>query len=301
VLGQARAIEELGGQGGARQQPRREVRETPRAAPVAEPPPVREPAPPPLEPPRVREPAPAPVEPPAATTRPAKTGDPVVDFQNANPKIDTSPRSTEALTELFNRASSGGRTQTSRPGKFTPVRTRGSSAELEVIADLAGRPEVVRIELVPSAKGGRSPDMVIEVRQADGTTAKTRVEVTAATGAAKGRQDVGKGTSTEVTGVDEIVSAVRRKAKSTPGEPSQLEAPLAGVPTGGTIAVVLQRATAAQGPADVTAAMAALAPELAGQPHVQAIEFYVPGPKGRAPLRYVRGADGSYTLVQRTP
>src|SRR4029450_12866743 len=95
------------------------------------------------------------------------------------------------------RTSSGGRTQTSVQGKFTPVRTRGASAELEVITDIAARQEAVSIELIPSAKGSRSPDMVIEVRQADGSTVKTRVEITAATGAAKGRQNVGKGTSTE--------------------------------------------------------------------------------------------------------
>ena len=62
------------------------------------------------------------------------------------------------------------------------------------------------------------------------------------------------------------------------------------------LAIVLPRATSAQGPADVAAAMAQLAPELASQPHVEAIEFYVPGPKGRAPLRYNRAADGTYTL-----
>jgi hypothetical protein len=288
----ARAIGQLEGRGGARQEPRRDVRAEPKPEAITEPARKQEPPPPPVEPVRVQEPPP----PPAAPQRPAKTGDPVVDFQNLNPKINRSQRSTEALTELFNRTASGGRTKTSVPGKYTPVRTRGGSAELEVIVDIAARPEVVSIELIPSAKGSRTPDMVIEVRQADGATTKTRVEITAATGAAKGRQEVGKGTSTETTGVDEIVSAVRRKAKSTPGEPSQLDVPLTGVPVGGILAVVLQRSTSAQAPADVSTAMGLLAAELAGQPHVHTIEFYVPGPKGRAPIRYVRAADGTYTL-----
>jgi hypothetical protein len=283
-LSQARAIGQLEGRAGARQEARPEVRDEPRVAPRVEPAPVQEPVPPPAEPPT------------AAPTRPAKTGDPVVDFQNLIPKLDRSQRSTEALTELFRRTSSGGRTETPVPGTYVPVQTRGASAELEVIIDIAGRPEVVRIELIPSSSAGRTPDMVIDVRQADGTVVRTRVEITTATGAARGRQDVGEGTSVEQTGVNEIVASVRRKAESTPTKPSQLTAPLAGVRTGGILAIVLPRSTSAQAPADVAAAMGILAPELVNQPHVEAIEFYVPGPKGRAPLRYLRQPDGTFVL-----
>ena len=251
----------------------------------------------------MREPAPPPTEPPpTGPSRPAKTGDPVVDIQNdprIGNKLDRSQRSTEALGELVRRTSSGGRTETPVPGTYVPVQTRGASGELEVIFDIARRPEVVRIELIPSSSAGRTPDMVIDVRQADGSIVRTRVEITAATGAARGRQDVAEGTSVEQTGVSEIVSAVRRKAESTPSKPSQLVAPLTGVRTGGIIAVVLQRSTSAQGAADVAAAMGVLAPELANQPHVEEIEFYVPGPKGQAPLRYQRAPDGTYVLQPR--
>jgi hypothetical protein len=138
--------------------------------------------------------------------------------------------------------------------------------------------------------------MVIDVLQPNGTTVRTRVEITAATGAGRGRQNVGEGTSVEQTGVAEIVSAVRRKSESTPTQPSQLAAPLGDVRTGGILAIVLPRSTSQQAPADVATAMGILAPELVGRAHVEAIEFYVPGPKGRAPLRYTRAADGTYVL-----
>jgi Domain of unknown function (DUF4157) len=283
-LSQGRAIGQLEGRAGARQEATPEVRSEPRPAAKSEPAPVQEPAPLPT--------------PPTAEPPPARTGNPVVDFQARFPKVDRSQTSTAALTELFRRTSSGGRTATPRPGEYLPVQTRGAAAELRVIVDLAGRTEVVRIELIPSSSAGRTPDMLIEVRQADGTTKISRLEITAATGGGRGYKDVGAGGSTE-TGIPEIVSAVRRKAASTPSKPSQLTSPVPGVRSGGTLSIQLPRATSAQGPVDVALAMTILAPELAGQPHVEAIEFSIPGPKGQAPLRYTRGADGTYTLQPR--
>jgi hypothetical protein len=266
-----------------------------------EPPPAaKAPAPAPEPPPAAKAPAPA-AEPPAAAAAPApapapaRTGDPVVDFQARYPKVDPSPSSMAALGELFRRTSSGGRTQTPRPGEYVPVQTRGAAAELEAIVNLAARPEVVKIELIPSSSAGRTPDLVVDVRQPDGSVVRSRFEITAATGAARGYQPAGGGGATP-TGVEQIVSAVRRKAASTPGKPSQLVSPLSGVAPGGTLSIQLPRSSSTQGPVDVAVAMAVLAPELAGQPHVQAIEFGVPGPKGQGPLRYTRNPNGSYTL-----
>jgi len=133
------------------------------------------------------------------------------------------------------------------------------------------------------------------VKQSDGSVVKSRFEITAATGAARGYQPAGGGGSTP-TGVEQIVAAVRRKAATTPSKPSQLTSPMAGVDPGGTLAIQLPRSSSGQGPADVAVAMGVLAPELATQPHVQAIEFFVPGPKGTGPLRYTRNVNGSYTL-----
>ena len=239
----------------------------------------------------------APVVSPAAKPAAAiaKTGDPAVDFQARCPKVDPSPSSMAALRELFRRTLSGGRTQTPRPGQYVGVSTRGAAAELEVIVNLADRPDVVKIELIPSSSAGRSCDIVIDWRQPDGSIAKSRAEITAATGAARGYQPAGGGIATE-TGVEQIIAAVRRKAASMPGKPSQLVAPMPGVATGGMLAIELPRSSSARGPADVAAAMAALAPELINQPHVHVIEFYVPGPKGTGPLRYTRNLDGTFTL-----
>jgi Domain of unknown function (DUF4157) len=279
-------------------------------APAPEPPPtVKAPAPAPEPPPAVKAPAPAPEPPPTAAKIPEppatapppkpaavpKTGDPVVDFQARFPKVDPSSSSMSALAELFRRAGSGGRTKTPRPGEYVPVLTRGAAAELEVIVNLSARPEVVRIELIPSSSAGRTPDIVVHVRQPDGSVAKSRYEITAATGAARGYQEAGGGGS-RPTGVEQIVAAVRRKAATTPSKPSQLTSPMTGVAPGGTLAIQLPRATSAQGPVDVAVAMGVLAPELANQPHVQAVEFFVPGPKGQGPLRYTRNPDGTFTL-----
>ena len=213
-------------------------------------------------------------------------------FRERFPKVDGSSTSMAALTEIFERSRSGGRAVTPRPGEYLPMRTRGATPELRTIIAHHNRPEVVRIELVPASSAGRTPDMVVHVRGPDGTVTPTRVEVTAATGGRRGYQPHGVG-GQRVPGVADIVAAVRRKIRSRPGRPSQLDVPMPGVPAGGTVAVHLPRAAPGTSN-DVATAMSQLAQELRNTPHVHAVEFYLPG---APPVRYVRDAAGGFSAL----
>jgi hypothetical protein len=219
-------------------------------------------------------------------------------FQARFPKVNPSEATLRALSDLFRRTSSGGRSVTPRPGKYVPSLVRGAAPELKTIISFAARGDVVLIDLLPSTTAQRTPDMVVHVRQPDGSIARTRVEIRTLTGGGIGYQDVGEG-GRNIATPDRIEAAIRSKVRTSSSRRSQLDVPIAdplypgGVPPGGTLVVHLPRGgpQAAQN-ADI--AMTALAAELQGMPHVQAIEFFLPG---TATVRYVRDASGAYAIA----
>lgn len=147
-----------------------------------------------------------------------------------------------------------------------------------------------RIEVIPSSSAGRSPDLVVDILQSDGTMRRTRVEINTLTGTTAGPKPRGEAGDNQPA-VDDIANAVRKKARDVPdGQRSQLAAPVAGVPAGGTLAMHLPYA-GVDATADVGAAMTKLSAFLEKTPHVEAIEFYLPGAKR---LRYVRDSSGTY-------
>jgi hypothetical protein len=176
----------------------------------------------------------------------------------------------DALEEIFRRTGATG------PDDYLPIHTRAHSAELKTIIRHATDPAVARVELVPSSSGARTPDLILDVLEADGTTRRTRVEIRTLIGTTAGPKSRGAAGARPGT-VDDIVSAVSSKAKDSPGaRRSQLAVPMLDVPTGGTLAIHLPFA----GPdavLDVAAAMKKLERTLADAKHVEAIEFYLPG------------------------
>jgi hypothetical protein len=203
-------------------------------------------------------------------------------------KLDPGTETTKALIEMFRRTGAGVLEIARKQGLHLPQHSRGAAAEIRTIIAWARRADVVRIRAVPSASGGRTPDLVVDIRRPDGRVVPTRVEITTVTGAPNGYVKRGL-RFTGATTVGRVKRAVRRKAL---GEPSQLEAPLTGVPKGGTIAVHLPRLNAG-GPKIVDTAMQRLRSELPGWASVERIEFYLP--KG-APIVYVRRSRGTYVL-----
>jgi hypothetical protein len=224
----------------------------------------------------------------AAATATASPAQRAEAFQSRYPKIDDGLESMDALTEAFSRA---GRTG---PDEYLPIHTRAHSQELKTIIRYATDPDVVRIELIASSSGARSPDLVLEIREADGTIRRTRVEITTLIGTTAGRKARG-GAGASQPVVDDIVRAVRGKAKDDPaGRRSQLAVPMDDVPAGGTLAVHLPYA-GADAATDIASAMDELTSFLATTPHVEAIEFFLPGARR---VRYVRGAAGDYAAAQ---
>ncbi|HSI79027.1 MAG TPA: hypothetical protein VK919_00105 [Solirubrobacterales bacterium] len=207
------------------------------------------------------------------------------------PKLSASERSVAGLTEIFTRTGSGGRGVSPREGMAVGVHTRGHAAELKTILHLHARPEVVRIEVVPPSTSGRSADLIVHVRQADGTVVPQRVEIATLTGARRGYRERGELGRVEATTVNQIVGAIRSKTvRPGAGKLSQLVVPMEGVEAGGTLVVHVPRG----GPdaiANVEAAMQRLAGDLGDADYLHAIEFFLPGGQR---VRYVRGADGTY-------
>jgi len=226
---------------------------------------------------------------PAANTPQARAAA----FQARYPKVDASPSAMAALTETFTRTGSGGRSVTPRPGEYVPVLSRGAASELKTLVELSRRPEVVRIEVVPSTTAQRTPDLIVHERQPDGKIRPSRVEIRTLTGASRGYQPTGGGGAT-ASATDDIVRAVREKALPVGGAQSQLTVPMADVGPGGTIAIHIPRG-GADAQANVDAAMARLAPKLATTPYVHAVEFFLPG--AGPPVRYAREVTGTYSRV----
>ena len=94
----------------------------------------------------------------------------------------------DALEELFHGSGGNGQT-TPRPGQSVPTQHRAAPNELKTLLEHAGRPDVTRIEMVPSSSAVRTPDVV--VTHADGV--RERVEITTLTGARRGYQAFGAG------------------------------------------------------------------------------------------------------------
>ena len=157
-------------------------------------------------------------------------------------KLDPGPETTAALTTTFSQTMAGGRSIAPQAGQHYPTHSPPYVAEIRTITETARRPEVVRIHGVPSSSSDRSPDLVVFVEQ-NGAVVPTRIEATTATGVPAGYQPWGP-VANRPTTVGTIVSAVKRKLKSTPTEPNQLTVPLTladgtVVPPGGTLAIHL--------------------------------------------------------------
>ena len=223
----------------------------------------------------------------------------VADFLHAYDRVIATPESERALDTLFGHTKSGSKGISTRLGRFQPVRTRAAASELESIIELQSREGVEHIELVPSSTEGRSVDKVLHVRK-DGSIVRMRYEDTTVTGAPFGYKLLGRG-GQGVARVDQLERAISSKVTSTPGRLSQFDAPMAGVPEGGVLAVHVPR-PGPTGVQDVDDAMAAMAPELAAS-SVQGVEFYLPGQGGlrRTVLRYARQTDGTFTLISKAP
>lgn len=227
----------------------------------------------------------------------------VANFLKRYPKVKASPESEAALDALYSHTRSGSAANSPRLGRFVPTETRPAAAELESLIELSERPDVVQIELIPSSYEGRTTDKIVDIRQPDGAIVRARYEDTTITGARTGYRPTGAGGKARAGG-DRIERAVRGKISSTPQRPSQFDALMVEAPQGGTLAVHIQR-PGAGGAQDVAVAMANLGPELSNT-SVQAVEFYLPAsnatargaqPLRRQVLRYVRQADGRFTLL----
>jgi hypothetical protein len=210
-------------------------------------------------------------------------------FRQRFPKVDGSPQSIGALVDVFRRAGSGGRTFTGVPGEYLPSQTRSAASELRTLMAYARRPDVERIELVPSRRGGRTPDMIAHQRGPNGVVTPTRVEVTSLVDAPFGYQPVG-GRPRSLA--EQIAKRVDAKALPAQGD-SQLVTPMQGVPAGGNLVVHLPQA----GPdvdTAVNAAMRVLTPRLVNAPHVAGVDFVLPGQRT---VRFVRTPLGLYVRL----
>lgn len=215
-------------------------------------------------------------------------------YLQRHPKIHASPDSEAALDALYAHTKSGALSVSPRAGRFNPIETRAAASELESIEELSARPEVVKIELIPSGRGsGRTVDKIIDIRRPDGSVVRARYEDTTITGAGRGYRPRGAG-GRRMAEADRIETAVTEKVTS----PSQLDALMeAQVPPGGTLAVHIPRPSLG-GAQDVADAMANLGPTLRNS-SVEAVEFYLPGQQGlrRQVLRYVRQPNGTFVLM----
>ena len=163
------------------------------------------------------------------------------------------------------------------------MHTRGHSAELRTLDDLAKRSDVDSIRPVPAAKGSRTPDFVVTNAQGQ----QVRVEVTTVTGAPSGRVNRGLGGAAPPTEAD-IAGAITRKTSTSGTRPNQFQADLGDVPKGGTLAVHLRGG----GTADMAdAAVRKSADKLNGS-GVNSVEIYT---ADRQVLTYTRQADGTYS------
>jgi putative RNase-like toxin len=211
-------------------------------------------------------------------------------FLQRHPKVHASPQSEAALDALYGHTKSGALSVTARAGRYVPTGTRSAAAEIESIEELAARPEVERIELIPSSSEGRTVDKIVDIRQPDGTVVRSRWEDRTITGAPVNYQSRGT-TGWSVASADRIESAVRAKVTSTATKPSQFDALMVEAPTGGTLAVHVLN-PGPSGSQTVADAMVNLAGDLSGS-SVRAVEFFLP----RQLLRYVRQHDGTFMLV----
>jgi hypothetical protein len=212
-------------------------------------------------------------------------------------KLDQGADTRAALVQIFRRTLGGGRSnpRPGRVGQHYPLHSRAHAAEIRSVRATAARPEVERIAAIPSAAGGRSPDFVVYTRQADGTLAASRLEITTVTGAGNRYVPRGPVASTPTT-TDDVVSAVKGKVEVPAGSHNQLTYPITlpggtTLPTGGTLAVHLPQLTS-NGRTTVADAMRRLGPTLANRAEVQRLEFYLPG--HQAPIVFTRQANGTY-------
>ena len=222
----------------------------------------------------------------------APSGDPRVDnLLKRYPRLADTAENRAALAGILRDTRSGGQTKgTPREGTYIPSRTAGHASELRTLADLDSRDGVVQIDVLPSSNDGRSPDFVVTME--DGS--KTRVEVVTLTGRGPNYQERGQGRVDAPPTARDLRSAVMKKARSTPAKPSQLNAPIEGVPTGGTIAVHMRGGADAAGALRGAVRDAMAKARLKGSPHVKEVEFFLPD---RTIVRYVRQCDGSYAVT----
>ncbi|WP_397569640.1 hypothetical protein [Schlesneria sp. T3-172] len=185
------------------------------------------------------------------------------------------------------------------------VQGRAAAAELRTIEGilnegLGGR-SVASVEVIPSSSAGRTPDLVVHF--GDGTV--TRVEIRTVSSAPRGRvvpkstgsrgaaaRQLLEDTEVRLPTQTDVENAVLEKAKDTTRRPSQLTAPLTGVPSGGTIFVQLPYSD--MDPAMVTAAIVKISPSLGAHVEQIVVVVQLPRPSPTEPLRF-----GALTYVRQ--
>ncbi|WP_312621311.1 hypothetical protein [Haloarcula sp. 1CSR25-25] len=178
------------------------------------------------------------------------------------------------------------------------IARRAAAGELKTIVDILRDERVTRLRVVPETNVQRTPDLVLEF--GDGTT--TRVEIRTFTAAAKVKtgqeptvslRAATKLRSRPIT-KSELKGNIKNKAKTTSSRFSQLDAPMEGVPVGGSIAIVSHHKTVS--PAVADAAMAELTPGLG--PHVHSVTITTPSGTGAGRITLVYHRDGA-TFVRQ--
>jgi hypothetical protein len=221
-------------------------------------------------------------------------------------KVGASGTSLDALEELFARSGGYGVGVTPVPGQSVPLLHRAAPSEMKTLLDYVRRPDVTRVEAIPSSSAGRTPDFVVHRHESfiapDGTTQTRtrleRVEITTVTGTAPGYHPVGAAPARPPS-ARSITQAIRRKIETAPGAPSQFTSVVPGVPARGTLVVHVQRHIPGNAPqvhTNVRSAVTRAQPQLALHPEVERLEFWVQNRS--TPMIFVRQGGGSGPFVE---
>ena len=163
------------------------------------------------------------------------------------------------------------------------VDRRAAAFEMRRIHDLLTHgydgKRVVLLRVVAPSSAGRTPDLVMKLENGE----MHRVEVRAFTSAPKGHSRPHRALSEATVRREQPVTAaqlaraIRRKAQTMPGAPSQLDAPLDGVPEGGDLTITSGHRRLSQRDAEI--AINRLAPGLGR--HIHTITLLFPDAGGK--------------------
>jgi hypothetical protein len=163
---------------------------------------------------------------------------------------------------------------------------RAKAAELRVITDHLRRPDVVSVRVVPSSSAGRTPDLVLRLR--DGSVQRVEVRMLAQ-GAPLGSRRAAGPPLRVPANADNIAQAIAAKVRR--GQLTSTGGAMRGVPQGGVILIHME----GSGPAAVRAARQAvdqLDAQLRRSPQVQQIAVHA----GNQRIVFTRLASGDYTM-----